>query len=310
MASTDSLTRERGSLNRARARCTNRRDVLLVGRPVDKHDKTPNSYRVSVAGSTLRCCEGCAVRTAWAAQALIRAGLQTARQGSYTWFLTITEVDPRDFAEHSVSVGRFLEDLWLLIAKTKGVPPKAGKREYFGVREVQTKRLIKHGEIAWHTHLLIKDVPKVDFEAVRLLLERHGLGSMFKVKTFLMRGDGQGQVAQDLASYLSKSLGGYLTKMAGLRESWESTVTLLPKGKRLLVSSHGWADGMSLTSMRAARIAELKRQSFITMYGREPGDVAAYDLVAVVAAALAEQGLLVFDDHGSGAQPDHRPALF
>ena len=252
------------------------------------------------------------MRQAWATQALIRQGLNEARPGSYTWFLTVGEgADPREFADHSEAVGRFLEDLWVLFARVRKLKRKADKRPYIGVREVQMKRLRERGEVAWHTHLLVLDCPKVDFEQVRRLLVRHGLGARFNVKTFFVGGPTSASDSTgDLARYLSKSLGGYLTKSCGSEENWGDVIRLLPKGKRLVVSSRSWASGLTLTKMKEARIEELRRGAFFKLNGRYPEASDGVDLVAAVAVAMEACGLLLIVDDADDPPPAPPPTLF
>jgi hypothetical protein len=249
---------------------------------------------VNVAGGTVRCCRGCAVRRSWGLRSWLERGISSAPAGSYVAFLTVTEgSDPREAREHFAAVSRFLEDLWLLLG---------GKRQYAGVRELQMKRRARTGQDVWHTHLVVLDWARVDLEAVRALLLRHGLGRIFNVKVSKV---GAGDDGRSLARYLAKSLSGYMTKGAD-EDLWAAAMDALPVGCRLHLSSRSWAGGVTLgqheREHKAFRMAfrALGSAHVLPVHVGSPEEV---ESGALAAAALLGAVCVGHELHGASLPP-------
>lgn len=254
---------------RALSSCTNRRVAVV------DVDRVHGPLTIRVAGRTFGCCQGCAVRQGWAVRELISRGLQDLPVGSWVAFLTVTEgVDPRGLSEHGKAVSRFLGDLFRVLG---------GKRAYIGVRELQKRD-------AWHTHLLIADWRKVDWDVIRRLLTKHGLGHVFYLKAFQVRPEG----TEGLSRYLSKSFGTYFTKSARDGETHARVVRHLPRGGQLCVASRSWAGGQTrggiererLQAYRARMLADVVPWRYVT----------SESLGSVVLQELARQGVVAIDD--------------
>lgn len=214
---------------RALSSCTNRRVAVF------DVDRVHGPITVRVAGRTFACCQGCATRQGWAVRELIRRGLEDLPVGAWVGFLTVTEgAEPRDLAEHGKAVSRFLGDLFRVLG---------GKRAYIGVRELQKRD-------AWHTHLLIAHWSRVEWDAIRRLLVKHGLGHVFYLKAFQVRPEGVG----GLSRYLSKSFGAYFTKSSSDAETWGRVCKNLPRHGQLCVSSRSWAGGQTRGGIERERL--------------------------------------------------------
>lgn len=215
---------ESGKRHARKARCTNRRRARL------------SSGRVAlVAGGRTRCCAGCAVRESWVVADYIRMGLEDVPIGTWVAFFTLTEPGEfRSVEEHCNAFDSFKVDLWALLG---------GPREYVAVREFQ-----KRGAV--HTHMLVVGWSRVDLEELRAIIVKHGYGRIFNVRS--MRTGGHAHV-KNVAAYMAKTFGGYLSKQGKDEELYRQAMELLPPGRRLVHHSRGWAGGITLEDVRAAR---------------------------------------------------------
>lgn len=196
-----------------------------------------------VAGNTFRCCPGCAHRDSWSVREYIEQGLQAVADGTWVWFLTITEPSEfRSVQAHAESVSAFLEQLWAWI----------GPKPYCWVREFQ-----KRGAV--HTHCLVVGAPRVEIQSLQLLARLHGLGAISLRGTFqsgsgVYKVDGQYRKITSPSAYLSKTFGRYLSKSAN---DWRHYCDLMPKGYRQLGHGGGWPS--TLGAVRDARRARSPR---------------------------------------------------
>lgn len=189
----------------------------------------------SVAGGYTRCCSGCAVREAWVVGDYIRAGLETQPVGTWVAFFTLTEPSEfRSVEEHCKSFDGFKRDLWALLG---------GPKPYVAVREFQ-----KRGAV--HTHMLVIGWKRLDLEEVRKVVVAHGYGRIFNVRA--MRSGGHAHV-KNVAGYMAKTFGGYLSKQGKDEDLYRQAMELLPRGYRLVHHSADWADGLTLEQVRASR---------------------------------------------------------
>lgn len=194
----------------------------------------------SVAGGYTRCCSGCAVRESWVVADYIRMGLEDQPVGTWVAFFTLTEgTEFRSVEEHCASFDGFKRDLWKLLG---------GPRPYVAVREFQ-----KRGAV--HTHMLVVGWKRLDLEEVRKVVVSHGFGRIFNVRA--MRSGGH-QHVKNVAGYMAKTFGGYLSKQGKDEELYRQAMELLPKNHRLVHHSSDWASGLTLEDVRAARRRRLR----------------------------------------------------
>jgi hypothetical protein len=132
---------------------------------------------------------------------------------------------------------------------------------------LQTKRLAASGDVAWHTHLLIRRWPRMNLEEIRGILVRHGLGERFNVK--VRQVPKAGLDATGFAAYMTKTLGAYLTKGAKGEWAWAQSMEHLPSGSQLVTSSRSWAPG--LTVLACGRLGYSKRGAVLSEAHRELG---------------------------------------
>lgn len=227
-----------------------------------------------VAGGTVRCCRGCAMRYGWSLQEFLRRGLADLADGTYVALLTLTEPGHDRGAEvHAADVSRLLEALPMFLAKqvcraSGACKPPSGAAEgwkparhahtplrlpYAGTREFQ-----KRG--AMHTHVLLIGWPRVEMGDLRSLVAAIGLG---RANVRVSRTGKSGKFSSEqVAAYLAKSCSGYLAKSLSTDEdAWSFAMAHLPANARLLVHSDSWLPGETLLSVMEARRARLDADS-------------------------------------------------
>ncbi len=246
---------QRRSRVRVSGACTNRRPVLVT-------DAEGGDHRWNlVAGGYVRCCRGCAVRRSWAVRSFVEMGMERLAVGTAVAFVTITEgSNPRGAKEHFEAVSGFLEELMALLG---------GPRPYVGVREIQERRLERTGVGVWHSHVVIAGWKRLDLRAdgpVQDLLRKYGLGSHFNVR--VKRVTDPEANGRDVARYLSKSLSSYMTKSYD-GGSWQTAMQHLPRGGRLVFSSHAWnrLAGSTLGQVEKTRLAERREAALRAQWG-------------------------------------------
>ncbi len=194
------------------------------------------------------------MRDGWVVADYVRLGLEALPPGTRVAFLTLTEgADFRSPEEHARSHSRFMVDLLRMLdaaAASRKEPLSGRPRPYLSVREFQ-----KRG--AMHTHTLLAGWTRLEIEDLRALVQSHGFGRIFNVKTYVV-GSGE-QHVRDLAAYCAKTFGGYLSKSGRDGAEWARVVETLPKGLRLVLHSSTWANGQTLEALRNARKPQSQR---------------------------------------------------
>lgn len=220
------------------------------------------------------------MREGWVVAEFIRRGLLALPEGTWVGFLTVTEPSVyRTVDQHAESMSRFLEDLWKLLDEVGGVRA----RPYVAVREFQQRGAV-------HTHSLVANWPYVDPKRVQSLAWKHGLGAISLRGTFRIGGpsgkrDGKGQEIRNVAAYLAKTFGSYLSKSSGDHSRY---CLLMPKGYRQVHHSRDWADGLTLTGLRGERLAGVRSApvddpELVRLRDR-------HDMAAAIALVLDEVG--------------------
>jgi hypothetical protein len=188
------------------------------------------------------------MRDGWVVADYVRMGLEALPAGTRVAFLTVTEGSNfRVPEDHARAFSRLMVDVLRMLdasAKSRGEPLSDRPRPYLAVREFQ-----KRG--AMHTHTLIAGWTRVDIEELRALIKAHGFGRIFNVKTYVV--GQQGAAVTNLAAYMAKTFGQYLSKSGRDGDEWQRVVSTLPKGLRLVLHSSTWANGATLEGLRHAR---------------------------------------------------------
>ncbi len=194
------------------------------------------------------------MRDGWVVADYVRKGLECLPAGTRVAFLTVTEgADFRSAEEHARMHSRLMVDVLRMLdsaAVSRGEPLPSRPRPYLSVREFQ-----KRG--AMHTHTLLAGWTRVDLEELRALVVSYGFGRIFNVKTYVV-GAQQSHV-HNLAGYMAKTFGQYLSKSGRDGSEWARVVESLPKGLRLVLHSSTWADGLTLEALRNARKPQQQR---------------------------------------------------